>query len=196
MRNVYLLCVSLLVVLGMALPLEATSILPLDLEDLCQRSEEIYLGTVLSAEPGTMQLGSATLAIVRYEVRVEDDFKGNFPTKDGARVAQLTMLGDLKATAAAASVGSAVRLSHTGGLPQLQVGQRYLLFTTPPSAIGLSTTVGLGAGCFHVSGEGVKAQVVNEFDNAGVFRNSPGLPTSGPVTYSAVAAQLQQILGH
>ena len=193
MRNVYLQCVVFLVVLGMALPLGATSILPLDLEDLCNRSDSIVLGTVLSAEPQTMQFGSSTLDTVQYRVKVEESFKGAVTIKDGVSVAELTMLGNLKSLPVN---GSVTRISSVPGLPQLQVGQRYLLFTTPPSPVGLSTTVGLGTGCFEVSGEGDKAVVLNEFNNAGVFQGLPGMPSSGPVTYSAVADQLHEILGH
>ena len=36
-------------------------------------------------------------------------------------------------------------------MPQLAVGRTYLVFTTQPSEIGLSTTVGLGQGAFRIN---------------------------------------------
>jgi hypothetical protein len=175
------------------LPLGATTVLPLDLVDLSSRAASIAAGIVLSAEPGSVQVGGATLPTVTYEILVEEGFKGTFVTKGDQSVLAITTIGDLKGDAAAS--GSVRKLTSIPGLPQLKVGSQYLLFTTAPSAIGLSTTVGLGTGCFEIHGDGDKALVVNELDNAGVFQGLPGLPVSGPVTYGVLAQELRNILG-
>lgn len=192
MRGVLRCVATLTAGLGMLMPLSATTIVPLDLADLTFRAESIVHGTVLSAEPGTVQVGGGTLPTITYEVRVLEGFKGDFVTKGNSQVLEITMIGDLKGDAAS---GSFRKLSSVEGLPRLEVGGRYLLFTTQPSQVGLSTTVGLGTGCFHISGDGDKALVVNGFDNAGVFRGLAGMPSSGPVSYAALVEQLRNILG-
>lgn len=192
MRGVHRHIFTFLLGLGMVLPLGATTIVPLDLADLTLRAESILHGTVLSAEPGTVAVGGTSLPTVTYKVRVEEGFKGDFPTKGDHKVLEITMLGDLKGDG---SQGSIRKLSSVEGLPQLQVGDQYLLFTTQPSQIGLSTTVGLGTGCFHISGDGDKALVVNAFDNAGVFQGFAGMPSSGPVSYAVLVEQLRNLLG-
>lgn len=193
MRVVRRCTLTLLISLFATLPLGATTVLPLDLVDLSSRAASIAAGTVLSAEPGSVQVGGASLPTVTYEILVEEGFKGTFTSKGDQKVLAITMIGDLKGDAGAS--GSAQKLTSIPGLPHLKVGSHYLLFTTPPSAIGLSTTVGLGTGCFEIHGDGDKALVVNELDNAGVFRGLPGLPVSGPVTYGAIAQELHNILG-
>jgi len=178
---------------GMLLPLSATTIVPLDLADLSFRAESIVHGTVLSAEPGTVQVGGGILPTITYEVRVLEGFKGDFVTKGDSQVLEITMIGDLKGNA---ETGGPIRkLSSVEGLPRLTVGDQYLLFTTQPSQVGLSTTVGLGTGCFHISGDGDKAVVINGYDNAGVFQGLSGMPSSGPVSYAALVEQLRNILG-
>ena len=191
MTGVHRRILPLFLGLAVTLPLTATTIAPMNLADLANRAQSVAHVTILSAEPGTVAVGGTDLPTITYRARVENGFKGDFLTKDGAQLLEITMLGDLKGEAQ----GSIQKLSSISGLPTLQVGEQYLLFTTQPSSVGLSTTVGLGAGCFHISGDGDKALVVNEFDNAGVFQGMAGMPSSGPVSYSALVSQLQSILG-
>jgi hypothetical protein len=75
-------------------------------------------------------------------------------------------------------------------VPRLKMGSDYLLFTTRPSEIGLSTTVGLGQGAFSVYSEDKQDWAVNEFDNMGL-----GIDGSGPAPYSELAAKIQARLG-
>jgi hypothetical protein len=75
-------------------------------------------------------------------------------------------------------------LSALPELPELGVGEDYVLFTTKPSAVGLSTTVGLGQGAFKlfVSEDGEEL-AANELNNAGLF--------NGPVTYTQLASAIR-----
>lgn len=193
MRGVHLRVFSFLIGLAVVLPLAATTIVPLNLADLADRAQNIAHVTILGAEPGIVSVGGTDLPTITYEARVEQGFKGEFVTKDGMQILEFTMIGDLKGDGSTG--GTVQKLTSIPALPELQIGEQYVLFTTPPSAIGLSTTVGLGTGSFLISGDGDKAQVVNEFDNAGVFEGLPGMPASGPVSYSALIRQLQNILG-
>lgn len=193
MRGVHLRVLPFLIGLAVVLPLAATTIVPLNLADLADRAQNIAHVTILGAEPGIVSVGGTDLPTITYEARVEQGFKGEFVTKDGMQILEFTMIGDLKGDGSTG--GTVQKLTSIPALPELQIGEQYVLFTTPPSAIGLSTTVGLGTGSFLISGDGDKAQVVNEFDNAGVFEGLPGMPASGPVSYSALIRQLQNILG-
>ena len=75
------------------------------------------------------------------------------------------------------------------GLPQIKVGEAYLFFLTRPGSVGLSTTVGLGQGCFHVVG-GEEGTAVNEFGNAGLFKDMTELATeAGPIAYRTLGKQ-------
>src|SRR5262249_46456708 len=101
----------------------------------------------------------------------------------------------------AARTGSARRLSPFRDLPVLQQGREYLLFTTTPSRIGLSTTVGLGQGAFRVEGAGDRAIVINAYGNAGLFDGlGPAGARSlqrpaGPITYGDVAGRVRALVG-
>lgn len=193
MRGVHRYALPLSIGLAVVLPLAATTIAPLNLADLVDRAQNIAHVTILGAEPGTVSVGGTDLPTITYEARVEQGFKGEFITKDGMQILEFTMIGDLKGDASTG--GTVEKLTSIPDLPEFQIGEQYVLFTTPPSAIGLSTTVGLGTGSFLISGDGDKAVVVNEFDNAGVFAGLPGMPASGPVSYSALVGQLQTLLG-
>ena len=62
--------------------------------------------------------------------------------------------------------------------------------TTPQSAIGLSTTVGLGQGCFSIFSRNKKLLAVNEFNNLGL-----GLSSVGPGSYSELADAIRALVG-
>jgi hypothetical protein len=83
------------------------------------------------------------------------------------RIAEIRTLGKLN-PARQGNLRSAVILPR---MPELQIGRTYLVLTTRPSAIGLSTTVGLGQGCFRISQVGKEEQAVNEANNTGLFRD-------------------------
>jgi hypothetical protein len=163
-------------------PAHATTVLQMTLDDLTTRADRVFRGSVMSAEPGTTQVGGGTLPTVTYEVLVEEQFKGNYPSSNGKTVVTITMVGSPKEGAEA--VNGQRRLSALPDLPELDVGQDYVLFTTRPSAVGLSTTVGLGQGAFkiYLSPEGEEL-AANELENAGLF--------NGPVTYTRLASAIR-----
>jgi len=67
--------------------------------------------------------------------------------------------------------------------PDLQVGSDYVLFTTAPSAVGLSTTVGLSQGLFHIFNDANGRELAaNGLGNQGIF--------GGPVSYSEFKAAI------
>lgn len=182
-KNVVVLILAAVFICGTGA--EAASVLQMNLESLCDRSDKIFRGRVVDSETGTVEAGGGELPTVTYTIAVEETFKGDFGPKPVVTIRQLGS----KAALVPAS-GNIQRAPLFAGLPVLAVGEEYLLFTTQPSAIGLSTTVGLGHGCFHISGVDKNELVVNEFDNVGIFEGISGMPASGPVTYTSMAGAI------
>ena len=177
-------------------PVQAATVLQLNLEQLVERSARIFRGTVLSVEEGTVQAGGGELPTVTYRLRVDEAFKGTYQQVKGMQVAEITMLGKPKQ-----SQSGSRRSLPLFDLPKLQVGQDYLLLTTAPSAIGLSTTVGLGQGAFRVTGKPGQEVAINENHNLGLLIGmQQGLtpetePSStGPVPYGELAALIQGLV--
>lgn len=189
-------------ILAVCLPLSAATVVQLNLEQMVDRSDKIFRGTVLDAREGTVDAGGGKLPVVTYRLRVDEEFKGTFQEVKGVRIAEIRMLGKLKP---AASSAGAVAVSPLSDLPRLRVGQDYLLLITPESAIGLSNTVGLGQGRFELKGKPGQEVAVNENRNLGLFRgmgssgpgggvDSPG-GGEGPLPYSALASLIRNIVG-
>jgi len=167
-----------------AAPAGAGMVLKMDLAELAARADGIFRGTVLSVEPGTVNAGGGEIPTVTYRLQVDEPFKGEWPKG----VAEITMVGTIKEQDAS---GPFVRLSRLPELPNLVRGGEYVLFTTPPSPIGLSTTVGLGQGAFKLYASTDRQEMAaNQLDNAGL---SPSI--DGPVNYTTLADAIRQQVG-
>lgn len=176
-------CTALLILTTMAAPLTAGMVLKMDLGDLTQRAERIFRGTVLSVEPGTVTAGGAELPTVTYRLQVDEAFKGDFSDTKG--IAEITMVGTLKDQAQS---GSVVRFSRLPELPALVRGGEYVVFTTAPSPVGLSTTVGLGQGAFKIYFSADRQEMAaNQLDNVGLSES-----INAPVPYATLAAAIEQ----
>ena len=159
------------------------SLLHFSLAEMTQRADKIFRGTVVDVEPGTVPAGGGELPIVIYRLRVDQAFKGAFDSKGDVQFVEIRMVGDLKGTP---SRDGLKKLSAIPQPPHLLMGRDYLLLTTPPSAIGLSTTVGLGQGSFEIFALDKVDWAVNEFNNAGLY--------DGPVPYEKLASQIQELV--
>jgi hypothetical protein len=166
--------------------ISAATVMQMNLAELVQRADRIYRGTVVSATSGTVAVGGGELPIVTYRLQVEDVIRGDVDTMKGIRLTELRMLGKVtaKRTASFRSV------SPLPEMPQLSVGQTYLVLTTRPSAIGLSTTVGMGQGLFRIEGIGKDETAVNQLNNSGLFRDMapPAAPEAGALARGAAPA--------
>lgn len=182
-----------LAVLVAIAPLSATLLKQMNLADLAGSANRIFSGTVVEIGKGSMQVGGGTIATVTYRVMVDEAFRGQFADKDGRKVVDIRMVTD----PGPRHVGDKVSFSTLPKMPDIQMGQRYLFFTTAPSSVGLSTTVGLGQGCFRITGEPGGEITTNEFDNLGLFRgmSAPGMPEHGPIAYSRLVQQIDALLG-
>ena len=178
------------------LPLSAATVVQLNLQQMVDRADKIFRGTVLDAREGKVTAGGGELPVITYRIRVEESFKGSYTTVKGMQIAEIKMVGKLKPSDA-----SPVRsLSPLADLPRLEVGKEYLLLTTPSSAIGLSTTVGLGQGRFSLQGKPGQEVAVNDNHNFGLFKGMPPSPTTsfppeGPVPYQDLAGLIQELVG-
>ncbi|MDP9144058.1 MAG: hypothetical protein M3N43_05090 [Actinomycetota bacterium] len=171
----------------------------MNLEQLCQRAGQIFRGTVLSARVGTIEAGGGRIPTVTYRIQVDESFKGEFQTVKGRSIAEIRMVGK----AAMTESGNQQLLPVLKDVPNLEVGKTYLLLTTRPSAVGLSTTVGLGQGAFRLYGKSGQEQAVNEFGNRGLFKETAKTARvtaaspagAGPVPYAMLADRIRAIVG-
>ncbi len=175
----------------LALPAAATTVLQMNLEQMVQRADSIFRGAVLDVTEGTVHAGGADLPTVTYRLRVDETFRGEFPTVKGARLAEVTMLGSVKR-----APGSPMRnLAAVPGLPRLERGHDYLLIVTRPSQAGLSAPVGLAQGAFRIATDLKEETATNGAGNVGLFRGMAG-PTSaaGPLPYDELAARIRALV--
>jgi hypothetical protein len=184
--------------------LHASTVLQLNLAELVNRADRIYRGKVLSVTEGVIDVAGGRLPVVTYRVAVDDLLRGNVAVVKGLRIAELRMLGKPRPIRR----GNLQFVSSLPDLPELTVGEEYLLFATRPSAIGLSTTVGLGQGFFSIRRENSQVVAVNGANNHGLFRGMAAPPAAaatpqapaaavtgtGPVAYDELARMIRGLL--
>jgi hypothetical protein len=167
-------------------PAHAASVEHMTLAEIVDRADRIVRGTVISADESVVSAGGGMLPITVYRIRVSEVVKGSVPAGD---VLEVRLLSPGKATTARRRAMSLFR-----DLPALSVGQQYLLALTAPSAIGLSTTVGLGQGLFELRGAPGREEAVNKWNNLGLLDESLATasapaPSAAPAARAAAAAR-------
>lgn len=158
-----------------------------NLAEMCDEAANIYRGKVLDVSSGTMELAGGELPIVTYKLEVGETFKGEFVEKGDKRYAEFTVAGSFKPVLR--TVGDYAQLNTLPDPPALRVGEEYLLLTNRPNEHGLSNTIGLAQGCFHINGIGKAETVMNGANNAGLFRgmSQEGLASAGALSYAEIA---------
>ncbi|RMH22521.1 MAG: hypothetical protein D6696_02970 [Acidobacteria bacterium] len=167
----------------------ATSVLQMNLETMCAGAHQIFRGTIVDMYETTIEVGGGTLPAVTYVAEVKEAFAGDFETVKGVTVARFTVVGTLKQHQSG---------QHPiPGLPTLEIGGDYLLLVAPAGPVGLTATMGLGQGCFTISGKPGEETAVNAIGNAGLFdgMSAAGMPSSGPVSYSTLADLIHSLIG-
>ena len=163
----------------------------MNLDDLTDNAGKIFRAKVLAMQPGTVTAGGSELPTVMYRLEVVDAIKGVVNSQSDYAGTTLTMqvLGSVKGR----PVENGVK--YVGGFKpiSLDIGSEYLLFTTQPSSIGLSTTVGMSQGAFKVQTIDKEERVANGMNNQGLFRGiSKGtFPESGPISYADLVARIR-----
>lgn len=171
----------------------ATMVQQMNLGELAFNADKIFRGTVISVERDTVMAGGSELDTTKVVVRVTEMLKGEAASANGkvGDIVEFTMLGSLKQPEAE----NGLQRVNAFTPPNLRSGQEYLLFTTAPSNLGLSITVGLGQGAFQFVDSD---NVINEAKNAGLFRDmdSQGMPARGPVPYEQLSQRIRSIVGN
>lgn len=159
----------------------AEIVMKMGMSDLVGNADKVFRGTVLELNQGTVSAGGAEFPTVVYTIRVEDAFKGEFGTDKDAAIVTVEMLGSIKADT---QTGAVRNLAAIDINPNLDVGQTYVLFTSAPSAIGLSTTIGLDQGLFRVfNNPQGREMTANGLENRGLF--------DGAISYSDLKDAIQ-----
>ena len=160
----------------------------MNLEQLVTQSERVFVGRVISITESRVAMGGGELPAVTYRLAVDDTFKGEFETIKGERFADVTTIGTLKQVLSG---------DHPiTDFPVLQKGVEYLLFVAPEGPTGMTATMGLAQGCFHISGADDSKMALNLANNAGLFDGmNTGLPDAQAVPYADLADMIRSIVG-
>lgn len=162
----------------------ATMLMHFDLAALTDHADRIFRGTVVDVEQSSIEAGGGELPMVIYRLKVEESLKGDADVVKGDQAfVEIRMVGSIKDGAAQDGV---VRFDMFRDVPRFKMGSDYLLFTTQPSSIGLSTTVGLGQGAFSVYSQDKQDWAVNQFDNTGL-----GVGGGGALAYGDLVAAIK-----
>lgn len=171
----------------------ATMVQQMNLGELALNADKIFRGTVTSVENGTVTLGGGELPTVKYVIRVSETFKGDTTSANdkAGDVVEVMMLGRQKQATSDGDIQHFIPFQP----PAFEQGKEYLLFTTAPSSVGLSMTVGVGQGAFDFVDEN---NVMNAAKNAGLFRDmdSTGMPQRGPIPFAVLAERIRSLIGN
>ncbi len=195
MRIISLLIITLSLSVS---PCFATTMLQMNLEEMTSRSDKIFRGTLVNVRSATVNAGGGEIATVIYAFRVDEVFKGEVETLKGVQVAEIQMLGTLDKQRAGQRV--------IPGFPLYRVGDQYLLLVAPAGRTGLTTTMGLGQGSFHIYRDGKRELAVNEYGNVNLRQDTGGrhlhqghahahdAGSTGPLPYRELADQIRTLV--
>jgi hypothetical protein len=167
----------------------ASNVRYMNLRDLVAHADRIVRGTVIASDEGTVAAGGGAIPIVTYRIRVEESLKGG---AGAGETIEVRLLGRVKQPAR----GTTRLGPYFNDLPQFRVGGDYLFVLTRPSAIGLSTTVGLRQGLFELRGRRGSEQATNGANNVGLLSGtSAASRAEGPIAYGELVKQIQSMVG-
>lgn len=173
--------------LGIAIA-NAAIVAQMNLEQLVTRSDRVFVGTVVSVSESRVAVGGGEVPAVTYRLRVSEAFKGQFDELKGEQFTDVTMLGSLKHLASGRHPIS--------DFPMLDVDAEYLLFVAPAGPVGITAPMGLGQGCFTLSGTTDDKVALNLAGNTGLFNGmNVGFADGVPVRYSELAELIRGIVG-
>lgn len=150
------------------------TLLPLDLPELTGQAERIFVGRVETVASGRDQSG---LPAVWTTFAVEQPLKG-WPGAAAPHHVTLKQLGTGFGGADAAVV------PHSA-LPRYRAGESVVLFVHPDSALGFTSPVGLGQGCFRIGEHDGVRTVENDVGN----RNLSSTATAAQARGNAAATR-------
>ena len=155
----------------------------MQLSAMCSQADKIFRGQVVDIVKGEVEVAGTSLPTITYKLSVQETFKGQFVTSEsGEKFVEITSIGESFGQTA----GSVSRFNSLPEVPKLAINEDYLLLTTAPSAIGLSTMVGLGQGMFSIA-EDKAETVANALNNQALSAE-----IDGPVSYQVMAEKIRQ----
>lgn len=157
-------------VIAWARPAPATTVLPLDLDQMTAAADRVFLGRVVAVRTGRDAQG---LPSTWTTFTVEEAIKG--ATSATVEIKQLGVDAPL-------ADGTVFRIPS---LPSYRVGEELILFLHPDSGAGFTSPVGLGQGRFRVHHRAGGAVAENDVGNANL-----ATPASGGGAPSARARAL------
>jgi hypothetical protein len=170
----------------------AMTLLPLDLPALTGQAERIFVGRVETVASGRDANG---LPAVWTTFAVEQPLKGWHE----AVPAHLT----LKQLGASFGGADAPVVPHAA-VPRYRAGESVVLFVHPDSALGFTSPVGLGQGCFRITEHGGVRTVENDVGNRNLAagpatalrRGGPAPAAAEPLPLAAFVARVQDLIAH
>ena len=184
-------------VLTLASSVQATMLMQFNLKELATRADRVFRGRVVAVETGTVHAGGGELPSITYRLKVDESFKGAYAvTKGDTSYVEIRMVG---AKSDSTTPEGERHFSAFREVPRLEMNGEYVLFTTRPSSVGLSTTVGLGQGAFRIVDTGKNEEAVNAFDNVGLRRGlarsaAPSLPRAARSPIPSWRAAIRSVL--
>ena len=132
----YALLLSFLISLFSIAPAAATSLLPISLEQLSTRSSLIFYGSVVSNQVKKDTISGRIVTFTEFEVI--ELIKGS-----SEKTHSIKQLGG--------RLENTQTISRIHGIPQYQVGNRYVVFLPKESSLGFCSPLGLHQGSFTVT---------------------------------------------
>ena len=152
--TVFMLIVSL-----SPFPAEATKVKPVNLEQLVEKADRIFVGICTAVEeitvPGTQ------LPATRYTFRVSESLKGQLD--ETVVIRQFGVRGSEREDRR--TVGPRIP-----GMPAYEEGEEVILFLAGDSQVGMTSPIGFSQGAFRVINRGGVRSVENGVKNMGLFR--------------------------
>ncbi len=143
----------------LTIPLEATSLKVMNLEDLVGHSQRIFSAVCQSVSSG---FDENNLPYTRYSFQVTDSIHG-VANQQVVVIKQFGLAEPIQLD------NGVTRVSRIEGMPRYVPGQEYLLFLNQESKLGFSSPIGLIQGAFRVQGRGTSRTVVNGMRNANLL---------------------------
>ncbi len=141
------------------IPLGATSLMVMNLEDLVGHSQRIFSAVCQSVSSG---FDENNLPYTRYSFRVTDSIHG-VANQQVVEIKQFGLAEPIQLD------NGLTQITRIEGMPRYVPGQEYLLFLNQESRLGFSSPIGLIQGAFRVQGRGTSRTVVNGMGNANLL---------------------------
>jgi len=141
------------------IPLGATSLKVMNLEDLVESSQRIFSAVCQNVSSG---FDENNLPYTSYSFLVTDSIHG-VANQQVVVIKQFGLAEPIQLD------NGVTQLSRIEGMPRYVPGQEYLLFLNRESRLGFSSPIGLLQGAFRVQGRGTSRTVINGLRNANLL---------------------------